>query len=83
MLKGPLCRINTATPSPYWGGLNKVDGEVLCLKFSIFKNVFFTLNVKIKMLSSSVRVSRKMNKRTAVKWATGIIKKVEFYTIFD
>ena len=82
MLKGALRRINTVKPSSYWGGLNKVDGEVLCPNMSIFKNVFFTLNVKIKMLSRSVRVPRKENKRTPVKWALGIIKKVKFYAFF-
>ena len=56
------------------GKVNKVESEASYPKLSILKKVFLTLNVKMKKVIKSVRVS----KGTAVKWAALIIKRVKF-----
>lgn len=68
MLKGAL-RSLTLWNRPPAGNEQKSNMNM----FSIFKKIHLTLDVKIKKLLSSVRVS----KGTAVKWAAEIIKKVK------
>ena len=73
MLKGALRRISTMKTVTL-GKVDKVESEASYPKLSILKKVFLTLNVKMKKVIKSVRVS----KGTAVKWAALIIKRVKF-----
>ena len=41
------------------GGVNKVDGEVLCPKLSISKEVFLRIDVKTKTLLGTVRILKR------------------------
>ena len=60
-------------------GKVKDEDEVLCPKFSIFEKIHLMLEVKIKKLLISDRIS----KGKAAKWASGVIKKVQFYAFFS
>ena len=68
MLKGALRMIDTVKPSSYWGGVNKVDGEVLCPKLSIFKRVVLRINVKTKKLLGSVRFLKRTDEQPENGW---------------
>jgi len=78
MLKGALRR-KLHFETAILGAIKKVEGWVFCPKLSVFKKIYLTLDVEIKKLLGSVRIS----KGTAVMWAPRIIKKVISFVLFQ